>query len=257
MKQSPSSLIEFFTLERDNSGFIAYNRLDKKNKNLPEILFLGGFKSDMTGTKATFLESVCEERNQTYTRFDYFGHGSSSGVFTQGTIGQWLSDTLAIIDDVTKGPLILVGSSMGAWLMVLAALVRPERIKALVGIAAAPDFTEELIWATLNESQRKDFMRQGIIQTPSQYEQQGFPITLQLIEEGREHLVLPKALDIHCPVHLIHGSADQDVPWTFSYRLAQCIKSPEVTLTLIKNGDHRLNSPFALRRLSSLLNEVS
>ncbi len=146
---------------------------------------------------------------------------------------------------------------MGGWLMILAALARPERIQALIGIASAPDFTEELVWASLNESQKKDFIRQGIIQTPSQYEAGGFPITLQLIEEGREHLVLRKKLDIPCPVHLIHGGADADVPWTLSNRLVQRLKSPEITLTLIKDGDHRLNTPLALRRLSSLLHEVS
>jgi pimeloyl-ACP methyl ester carboxylesterase len=258
MNHSPLSIpFKSFKLERGSTDFIAYNRFDKKNKNLPEILFLGGFHSDMTGTKATFLESVCEKRGQTYTRFDYFGHGSSSGSFAQGTIGHWLSDTLAMIDEVTKGPLVLIGSSMGGWLMVLAALARPERVCALIGIASAPDFTEELIWASLNEGHRKNFSRQGMIQTPSQYEAAGFPITLQLIEEGREHLVLPKPIDIHCPTHLIHGEADQDVPWMFSSRLAQRIKSPEVSLTLIKNGDHRLNSPLALGRLASLLNEVS
>ena len=258
MNHSPfSNPLKFFKLERGNSSFIAYNRLDKKNKNLPEVLFLGGFHSDMTGTKATFLESICEKREQTYTRFDYFGHGSSSGSFAEGTIGQWLCDALAIIDEVTKGPLILVGSSMGGWLMTLAARARPERVHALIGIASAPDFTEELIWASLNESHRKDFIRQGMIQTPSQYEAQGFLITLQLIEEGREHLVLPKAIDIHCPVHLIHGEVDKDVPWRLSSRLAQRIKSPDVTLTLIKNGNHRLNSPLALGRLASILNEVS
>jgi pimeloyl-ACP methyl ester carboxylesterase len=258
MNHSPfSTPLKFLKLERGSSDFIAYNRLNKKNKNLPEILFLGGFHSDMTGTKATFLESICEKRDHTYTRFDYFGHGASSGSFAQGTIGQWLSDPLAMIDEVTQGPVILVGSSMGGWLMTLAALARPTCVRALIGIASAPDFTEELIWASLNESHRKDFMRQGMIQTPSQYEEEGFPITLQLIEEGREHLILPKDIDIHCPVHLIHGEADKDVPWAFSSRLAQRIKSPEVTLTLIKNGDHRLNSPLALGRLSSLLEEVS
>jgi len=258
MNHSPSSVpAPFLKLERENKDFIAYNRSDKKNKNLPEVLFLGGFKSDMNGTKATFLESICEKRNQTYTRFDYFGHGSSSGCFTEGTIGHWLSDTLAIIDLVTQGPLILVGSSMGGWLMTLAALARPDRVKGLLGIAAAPDFTEELIWAGLTEGQRKDFVRQGIIQTPSQYEGQGFPITLQLVEEGREHLVLPKPIDIHCPAHFIHGAADKDVPWMLSRRLARRLKSPNVTLTLIKNGDHRLNTPLALGRLESLLNEIS
>jgi pimeloyl-ACP methyl ester carboxylesterase len=239
------------------SDYIAYNRLDKKNKSLPEVLFLGGFKSDMKGTKATYLEDLCDKRNQTYTRFDYFGHGESSGDFLEGTIGRWLSDVLAIIDEVTEGPLILIGSSMGGWLMTLAALERPERVKALLGIAAAPDFTEELIWAGLNDEGRKQLLRQGIFQTPSQYENEGFPITLQLIEEGRQHLVLPKPIDIHCPMHLIHGAADEDVPWMLSRRLARRIKSTNVTFTLIKNGDHRLNTPLALGRLASLLNEVS
>ncbi len=141
--------------------------------------------------------------------------------------------------------------------MTLAALERPERVKALLGIAAAPDFTEELIWAGLNDEGRKQLLRQGIFQTPSQYENEGFPITLQLIEEGRQHLVLPKPIDIHCPMHLIHGAADEDVPWMLSRRLARRIKSTNVTFTLIKNGDHRLNTPLALGRLASLLNEVS
>lgn len=258
MINSPSTLItEPLTLKRGSKDFIAYNRFDKKNKSLPEVLFLGGFKSDMTGTKATYLQELCQNRNQTFTRFDYFGHGVSSGQFTQGTIGRWFEDTLAMIDQVTKGPLVLVGSSMGGWLMVLAALARPERIHSLIGIAAAPDFTEELIWASFTDSQRLAFLSQGIIQTPSQYENQGFPITLQLVEEGRSHLILRKELPIQCPVHLIHGEADRDVPCELSLRLSQKIKSPEVTLTLIKGGDHRLNTPLALGRLGSLLNEVS
>jgi pimeloyl-ACP methyl ester carboxylesterase len=244
-------------LPRGLSHFIAYNRFDPKNKNLPEVLFLGGFKSDMSGTKATFLEDVCRKRNQTFTRFDYSGHGLSSGEFVQGTIGGWLSDTLAMIDEVTEGPLVLVGSSMGGWLMTLAALARPERIHSLIGIAAAPDFTEELIWAALTDSQRLSFLSQGIIQTPSHYENAGFPITLQLVEEGRQHLVLSKPLPIQCPVHLIHGDADQDVPCSLSQRLCHKLDTSEVTLTLIKGGDHRLNTPFALGRLASILGEVA
>lgn len=257
MNHSPSKVIPNFSkLDRGNNDFIAYNRRVQKN-NLPEVLFLGGFKSDMAGTKATYLETLCQKRGQTFTRFDYFGHGLSSGLFTEGTIGLWLSDALAMIDQITEGPLILVGSSMGGWLMTLAALARPERIQGLIGIAAAPDFTEELIWATLTESQRKDLRAHGIFQTPSQYENEGFPITLQLIEEGREHLILPKSIDIHCPIHLIHGAADQDVPWMLSKRLATRVKSQNVTLTLIKGGDHRLNTPLAMGRLASLINEVS
>lgn len=258
MNNPPAPILtEPLTLQRGSENFIAYNRLEQKDKSLPEVLFLGGFKSDMTGTKASFLGDLCQNRGQTYTRFDYFGHGLSSGEFTEGTIGVWLSDTLAMIDQVTEGPLILVGSSMGGWLMVLAALARPERVSGLIGVAAAPDFTEELIWAGLTEVQRLDFLRQGIIQTPSQYENEGFPITLQLVEEGRSHLILPKPLSIQCPVHLIHGDSDRDVPFELSSRLAKNIKSSDVTLTLIKGGDHRLNTPLALGRVASILNEVS
>jgi len=258
MENTPSSLLtEPLKLKRGAENFIAYNRHHQKNKIFPEVLFLGGFKSDMRGTKATYLQNLCQSRGQTVTCFDYFGHGISSGNFTQGTIGRWLSDTLAIIDEVTEGPLVLIGSSMGGWLMTLAALARPERIHGLIGIASAPDFTEELIWASLTESQRLSFVSQGIIQAPSQYENQGFPITLQLVEEGRSHLILPRELPIQCPVHLIHGDSDKDVPPELSLRLAKNIQSDHVTLTFIKGGDHRLNTPIALERLSSLLNELS
>jgi len=258
MNASPDYLLtKILKLKKVNGNFIAYNRLDTKNKSLPEVLFLGGFKSDMTGTKATFLGELCHKRGQTLTRFDYSGHGQSSGDFSQGTIGEWLSDTLLMIDQVTKGPLILVGSSMGGWLMCLAALARPMRIHGLIGIASAPDFTEELIWAALTDSQRQAFLSQGIIQTPSQYENQGFPITLQLVEEGRSHLILPHLLPIKCPLHLIHGDEDRDVPAELSQRLAQKVQSSEVTLTLIKGGDHRLNTSLALGRLASLLHELS
>lgn len=258
MNNSPDLLLtQSLKLKKGNENFIAYNRFDQQNKNLPELLFLGGFKSDMTGAKATFLGELCQNRGQTFTRFDYFGHGQSSGDFSQGTIGGWLSDTLTVIDQLTEGPLILVGSSMGGWLMCLAALARPERIHGLIGIASAPDFTEELIWAGLTDTQRQAFLSQGIIQAPSQYENQGFPITLQLVEEARSHLILPKALPIKCPVHLIHGDNDRDVPAELSHRLAKNIQSPELTLTFIKGGDHRLNTPLAFGRLSSLIHELS
>ena len=258
MNHSPSFLVtQPLKLKKGSDNFIAYNRFDKKNKKLPEVLFLGGLKSDMTGTKATYLQNLCENRCQTFTRFDYFGHGLSSGDFMEGTIGHWLSDTLAMIDQITEGPLILIGSSMGGWLMILAALARPTRVHSLIGIAAAPDFTEELIWASLTDTQRLAFLSQGIVQAPSQYENQGFPITLQLLEEVRSHLVLPKSIPIQCPVHLIHGDGDRDVPAELSQRLAKNIQSPAVTLTFIKGGDHRLNTPLALGRLGSILNEVS
>src|SRR3990167_10146725 len=165
MNNSPDCLLtQSLKLNKGNANYIAYNRFDQQNKKVPEVLFLGGFKADMTGTKATFLRELCQNRGQTFTRFDYFGHCQSSGDFSQGTIGCWLSDALSMIDQVTEGPLILVGSSMGGWLMCLAALARPERIHGLIGIASAPDFTEELIWAGLTESQRQAFLSQGIVQ---------------------------------------------------------------------------------------------
>ncbi|OFW74346.1 MAG: hypothetical protein A3G78_04470 [Alphaproteobacteria bacterium RIFCSPLOWO2_12_FULL_42_29] len=204
-----------------------------------------------------YLENLCRKRDQTYTCFDYFGHGISSGDFIDGTIGQWLSDVLAIIDEVTKGPLILVGSSMGGWLMTLAALARPERMRGLIGIAVAPDFTEELIWAPLTDAQKSVFKEQGLIQKPVCSEELDYSIAYALVEEGRKHLLLSKPILLSCPVHLIHGTADEAVPWTFSKRLAEKLQSPDVTVTLIKNGDHRLNIPLVQGRIKSLIHEIS
>lgn len=257
MTFSPSPLSQAYSTLPRSSGYLAYHRYDSKNTDLPEVLFLGGYKADMNGTKATFLDSLCRERQQTYTRFDYSGHGSSTGDFDEGTISGWLSDCLAIIDEVTKGPLILIGSSLGGWLMTLAALARPERVKALIGIASAPDFTEDLIWNLLNENQRQDFIKKGVFYLPSESDPRGLPISLEFIEDGRKNLVLREDINITCPVHLIHGTADTDVSPAFSERLAERLKSPEVSLTLIKDGDHRLSSPFALNYLSMLIQMMS
>ncbi len=244
-------------LSRGPSDYLAYHRFEAKNSSLPGVVFLGGYKSDMTGTKAMFLDSLCRERQQTFTRFDYFGHGSSTGKFEEGTIGQWLSDSLAVIDELTKGPLILVGSSLGGWLITLATLARPERIQAMIGIASAPDFTEDLIWESLTDSQKKDLTENGLMYIPSSEDPLGLPVTLDFIQEGRQHLVLRKKLEVTCPVHLIHGSHDTDVPVSFSERLMDSVKSQECSLTLIKNGDHRLNTPFALGYLGALISQVS
>lgn len=251
-----TSLENHMTLPTE-SGHLAYNRFESGTPNLPEVLFLGGYKSDMNGTKATFLDDLCRKRNQTYTRFDYFGHGSSSGDFVDGTISQWVNDSLAIIDQVTKGPLILIGSSLGGWLMTRVAVARPDRVKALIGIAAAPDFTEDLIWATLNEEQQKEFIKTKLFHLPSSQDPKGIPVPLSFIEDGRKNFVLRDDIDITCPVHLLHGTLDADVPWTFSHRLTQRLKSEKVSLLLIKDGDHSLTSPFALGMLTSILEHVS
>src|SRR6266404_9674900 len=165
-------------LPRPGGATIAYHRLAG---SAPCVVFLGGFRSDMTGTKALFLEDYCRRRGRAYVRFDYFGHGASSGDFALGTIGRWRDDAVAVIDSLTEGPQVLVGSSMGGWIMLLAALARPERIAALIGIAGAPDFTEELLWPRLTPAQREAIMGEGSVLLPSDFDPAGYRYTRALI----------------------------------------------------------------------------
>lgn len=215
----------------------------------PGVMFCGGFKSDMTGAKALALETFCTREGWAFTRFDYTGHGSSSGDFEDGTIGAWTDDAVAIIDNLSQGPQILAGSSMGGWIMVLAALARPDRVKGLVGIAAGPDFTEDLMWARASEARRAELMAKGRWVAPSAYGDQPYVITRKLIEEGRQHLVLRAAIDFTGPVHLLHGQQDPDVPWQTSLRLADALASEDVTVELLKSGDHRLSKPHEIDRI--------
>ena len=170
--------------------------------------------SDMTGTKAQALDRFCAARGQAFLRFDYFGHGASSGAFKDATVGRWKADALAVLDDLTEGPQVLVGSSLGGWIMLLAALARPQRVRALVGIAAAPDATEDLMWAELGTEQRAALLRDGFLRLPSEYDPAGYIYTRALIEEGRQHLVMRTLIPLACPVRLLHGMRDPDVPWT-------------------------------------------
>ncbi|MGE0726109.1 MAG: alpha/beta fold hydrolase [Alphaproteobacteria bacterium] len=203
------------TLPTADGERLAYARTPGRG---PGIVFLGGFMSDMTGTKAVALERHCRERGRAFLRFDYRGHGASTGAFADGTIGAWAGDAVAAIDALTEGPQLLVGSSMGGWLMVLAALARPARVAGLVGIAAAPDFTDDLMWDEMPEPVRRALLRDGVWHEPSQYSETPYPITLRLIEEGRQHFVLRAAIPLSCPVRLLHGVEDRDVPWTQSQR---------------------------------------
>jgi pimeloyl-ACP methyl ester carboxylesterase len=222
----------------------------------PTVIFLPGFRSDMAGDKATSLAAFCAERGHAMLRFDYSGHGSSGGAFTDGTIGRWAQDVLAIVDHLTDGRLILVGSSMGGWLALLTALARPDRIAALVGIAAAPDFTEALMWEAMTFEERATLMREGILPIPSEYGDPT-PVTRALIEDGRNHLLLSGPIALHGPVRLLHGQADPDVPWEMALRLAEQLESTDVEITLVKDGDHRLSRPRDLallhRTVASLL----
>jgi pimeloyl-ACP methyl ester carboxylesterase len=239
-------------LARDDGERIAYRRLPGKE---PGIVFLGGFMSDMTGTKATALEAFCKARGQAFLRFDYFGHGASTGAFRDGTIGRWRDDALAVIDRLTEGKQILVGSSMGGWIMLLAALARPERVAALVGIAPAPDFTEGLLWPSFTPEEQRRLLAEGAITVPSQYDPRGYTVTRRLIEEGRDHLLLARTVKIASPVRLLHGMKDEDVPWETSLRLAERLASEDVRVTLVKNGDHRLSTEADLALLQRTLEE--
>jgi pimeloyl-ACP methyl ester carboxylesterase len=240
-------------LSRADGATIAYHKTEGEG---PGIIFLGGFRSDMTGTKAQALEAHCKTQNQAFLRFDYFGHGASSGAFTDGTIGRWAEDAVCVLDELTDGPQILVGSSMGGWIMLLAALARPDRIAALVGIAAAPDFTETLMWNRLSDSVKETLRRDGVFMQPSDYDEGPYAITLTLIEEARDHLLLDRPIDIRCPVHLIQGMQDDAVPWQHALAISENLATDKVTITLVKDGDHRLSSDEDLARLLRTLDAL-
>jgi pimeloyl-ACP methyl ester carboxylesterase len=237
-------------LAREGGATIAYRHTAGA---LPGVMFFGGFLSDMTGTKARALEDHCRARGRAFLRFDYSGHGASSGRFEDGAIGEWAADALAVLDKVAEGPQVLVGSSMGAWIMLLVARARRCRVAAMLGIASAPDFTEDLLWARFDPGQRARIESAGAIEVPSDYGDAPYPVTHRLIEDGRRHLVLRQPLDLDCPVRLIHGLADRDVPWETSLRLAQALTSSDVELTLVKNGGHQLSEPPDLERLFGVL----
>ncbi len=231
----------------DNGGgtALAWRRLAGRG---PAVVFLPGYRSDMTGDKARALAALCRERGQALLLFDYSGHGASGGDFTDGTIGRWTADALAAVDALTQGPLVLVGSSMGGWIGLLAALARPGRVAGFVGVAAAPDFTERLMWDSMMPAERAALQRDGVLHVPSQYGEPT-PVTLALIEEGRRHLVMDAPIPLACPVRLLHGQQDADVPWETALRLAARIEGADVQLLLVKDGAHRLSRPGDLALL--------
>lgn len=241
-------------LARPDGNFVAYAKSDGR---APTVVFLGGFRSDMTGTKAVALHDWARERGQAFLRFDYLGHGQSSGRFEDGTIGRWLDDSLAAIDQLTTGRLVLVGSSMGGWLSLLVALKRPQRLAGLVLIAAAPDFTERMLLKGLSPEDRAILEREGRLERPSQYSPEPSVFTWKLIEEGRNHLVLDKKLVLPCPVRLLHGQSDPDVPWEYSLQIARHLEAPDVVTTFVKGGDHRLSTPADIARLIATVEELA
>ena len=234
-------------------GHVAYRVLPGR---APTVVFLCGYGSDMPGTKARFLHRMCAEAGQEYLRFDYRGRGASSGRLEDGTIGSWTGDACSVIEAVTGGPLVLVGSSMGGWIMLLAARRLTERVKALVGVAAAPDFTEDGMWTQMSESERETLATRGVVHVPSRYSDEPYPVTSRLIEDGRERLQLRDRIPLDCPVRLIHGYRDQDVPWQTSLRLASRLRSSDVAVEIVSDGDHRLSRATDLTRLARTLHGV-
>ncbi len=226
----------------------------------PGLVFLTGFRSDMGGGKAVALEGWARERGRACVRFDYHAHGASGGDWAQGSIGRWRDDALAVLDRVTEGPQILVGSSMGGWIALLLALARPERVAGLVGIAPAPDFTERLIRPRLGPAEWRALETDGQFIAPSAYDPAGYPITRHLLEEARDHLVLAPGsspLPIRCPVRLLHGQCDPDIPWQTSLDLAGALQSQDVRVTLVKDGDHRLSRDADLALMLRLVDELA
>jgi pimeloyl-ACP methyl ester carboxylesterase len=238
-------------LNLPHGAAIAYRRTPGKS---PGVIFLGGFMSDMSGTKATTLEAWCQTHNQAFLRFDYSGHGASSGRFDEGTIGIWSSEAIAVLDRLTEGPQILVGSSMGAWIMLLVAQARSTRIAGMLGVACAADFLEDAIWKILDQPTRTQLERKGVIYAPSDYSETSYPITLNLIHEARDHRVLNiDTLPITCPVRLLHGMNDESVSWRTSLDVTERLASSDVQLVLVKDGEHRMSRAQDLEKLVDML----
>ena len=220
----------------------------------PGVVFLGGFRSDMTGTKALYLQDWAARTGRGFLRFDYSGHGRSGGRFEDGAIGDWFEDALAVLA-LTAGPQVLVGSSMGGWIALLLARAVPERIAGLVGIAAAPDFTEDSMWAGFSGGERAELLGTGQISVPSEYSEP-YVITRRLIDEGRLRLVLRTPLNLPFPVRLLQGTADVDVPQAVALRLLAHATGQDIRLTLVKGADHRFSSAECLGMVVAAVEDV-
>src|ERR1700683_3518802 len=229
----------------------------------PGVFWLSGYKSDMNGTKAQALAHWADATGRACVRFDYSGHGESGGAFTDGTIGRWLAESLAVFEACCQGPQLVVGSSMGGWLALLLARARPHRgqaapalVAGLVLIAPAVDFTEELMWKRFTPEIKRELADKGVWQRPSEYGPEPYLVTRQLIEEGRHHLLLGGMIETGCPVRILQGVLDPDVPWGHAVELVSRLASDDVVLTLVKDGDHRLSRPEDIERLIRAVAEL-
>jgi len=239
-------------LEGPQGRRIAYHRVEGQG---PGVVFLGGFRSDMQGTKALWLEDWARRRGRGFLRFDYSGHGQSSGAFEEGAVGDWFADAVAAIRGLTQGQQVLVGSSMGGWIALLVARTMPERLAGLVTVAAAPDFTERGYWAGFSGAERAALAGRGQVEQPSDYGEP-YVITRRLIEDGRDHLVLDQPLPLPFPVRFLQGTEDADVPLSWALDLLDHAVGEDMRLTLVKGADHRFSSPDCLALIGAAVEEV-
>lgn len=218
-------------------------------------VWLSGFKSDMSGSKVTVLEAWAQEQGHGFLAFDYSGHGLSGGAFEDGTISAWREDALAAIEQQTNGQLVLVGSSMGGWMALLAALALADRVAAMVLIAPAPDFTQKLMWPEFSAEQQAEILEQGLTLRPSDYGDP-YPITRDLIEDGKQWALLDEPIALTLPIRILQGMQDPDVPWRHAFKLVDALQSDDVVFSLIKDGDHRLSRDQDIERLVSVCAEL-
>lgn len=242
------------TFRPNEARRIAY---DQTEGDGPGVVFLGGFKSDKEGTKALYLEEWAQRNGRAFLRFDYSGHGQSSGRFVDGCIGDWTEDAAAIIGSLTDGPQILVGSSMGVWIALLIAREMTEKVAGLVTIAAAPDFTEDSLWNGFDDATKRRVLTEGQVSLPSEYSDDPYVISRRLIEDGRNRLVLRAPVSLPFPTRLLHGTADRDVDMSVSLRLLEQALGDDVRLTLVKDADHRFSDPDCLALIVDAIEDVS
>lgn len=235
------------TLTRTDGETLAYTKLEAP-ASMPTLVWLSGFNSDMAGSKAQAVKDWAQQNNYGFMAFDYYGHGQSSGEFAKGTISRWREDCLTAIDELTTGPLVLVGSSMGGWMALLTALARTDRVKAMMLIAPAPDFTEKLLWKELPGSAQEDIAHNGFWMRPNEYGEP-YPITRELIADGKKWSILDAPIDLTMPVSILQGKMDPDVPWTHALKIQEKIVSTDCDFHLIKDGEHRLSRPEDIARL--------
>ena len=234
-------------LKRADGESIAYTKIEPAASQ-PTLVWLSGFNSDMSGSKALAVKALAESEGLGYMAFDYFGHGESSGDFIEGTISRWREDSLTAIDELTDGPLILVGSSMGGWMALLAALARPERVRGMLLIAPAPDFTEKLMWPELSDDAKAKILHEGHWMRPTPYGEP-YPITRRLIEDGKRWSILDAPIELSIPVTILQGKVDPDVPWTHALKVQERLAGANCDFHLIKDGEHRLSRPQDITRL--------